>query len=221
MTHPERSPVLIGALMMLLAACGGTASSATTPAASSATPVATAAALVRGEFAGHTGAMGIALSTNGKQVVAYICNGTPRSVTLAQWFSGPVTDGKIGITNPHGTHLAAIVTAKAITGTITLKNGSTTAFTANLVTNLATNPYGLYRSEETFNGTQYLAGWIISDPQGPGCCMGVSHDRIEGGILVVKTGALIPSPMLTTNTASVTVPGVGTFKPARCVQSEC
>ena len=218
MTHPERSPVLIGALIMLLAACGGTASSAGTPAASTATPVATVAALVRGEFAGHTGAVGIALSTNGTQVVAYICNGTPKSVTLAQWFSGPVTDGTIAITNLHGTHLAATVTATAITGTITFKNGSATAFTANLVKGYV---YGLYRSEETYNGTQYLAGWIISDPTGPCCCIGVSHDRIEGGILVVKTGALIPSPMLTTNTASVTVPGVGTFKPARCVQSEC
>jgi hypothetical protein len=33
---------------------------------------------------------GIALSTSGRQVIAYICDGNARYLTLAQWFTGPV-----------------------------------------------------------------------------------------------------------------------------------
>jgi hypothetical protein len=75
MTHLRRSPVLILALIALLAAC----SSADTSSASSAAPAATAAALVRGEFVGDAGDLaGIALSTNGRQVIGYLCDRTGR-----------------------------------------------------------------------------------------------------------------------------------------------
>ncbi|HEY6315495.1 MAG TPA: hypothetical protein VIY52_32465, partial [Streptosporangiaceae bacterium] len=84
MTHRTRGPVLILALLMVLAACGGTQSSATS--------TTTASALVKGEFAGDAGHLaGIGLSTNGQQVIAYLCNGSNRHVSLAQWFKGPVT----------------------------------------------------------------------------------------------------------------------------------
>ena len=95
MTHPRHSFLLVLALIMLLAACGGTASSAA--------PAATAAALVKGEFVGDAGHLaGIGLSTNGRQVVAYLCNGSYQHITLAQWFKGPVTSKRIDITNAHG-----------------------------------------------------------------------------------------------------------------------
>lgn len=125
MTHLRRSPVLILALTML-AACSSADTSSATPAASSAAPAATAAALVRGKFAGDAGDLaGIALSTNGRQVIGYQGDGTGRHVSLAQWFMGPVTG--TGITNAHGAHLAATVTAQAITGTVTLKDGRSAA----------------------------------------------------------------------------------------------
>ena len=84
MTQLKCGPVLIVATIMLLAACGSTASSATlTPTAA---PTATAAALVKGEFVGDAGRLaGIALSTNGRQVIAYLCDG--KLSTLA-WRSG-------------------------------------------------------------------------------------------------------------------------------------
>ena len=95
MTHLRRSPVLILALIALLAACGSADTSSATSVASSAAPAATAAALVRGEFVGDAGDLaGIALSTNGRQVIGYLCDGTGRHVSLAQWFTGSVT-GKI------------------------------------------------------------------------------------------------------------------------------
>jgi hypothetical protein len=212
-THPERSLVLILALIMLLAACGSTASSAShaassaTPAASSATSTAAAAALVKGEFVGDAGHLaGIGLSTDGQQVIAYLCNGTARHVSLEQWFSGPVTSNGIDITNARGAHLAATVTAQAITGTVTLKDGRSLPFTASLLPR--GSPRGLYRSEETINGVHYLGGFIVnrrafaSPPAGSKASLTAAvfplmigpEPEWRGGIIDEQTGALIAVP---------------------------
>lgn len=236
MTHPKRRLILIGAFIMLLAACGGTSSSAT-HAASSAAPAATAAALVKGEFVGDAGDLaGIGLSTSGRQVTAYLCNGGYQHVSLSQWFSGPVSGTSIDITNTHGTHLVATVSAQAITGTVTLKDGRSSPFTARLIPDPG-NGYGLFRSEETFNGVPYLGGWIFNIrafgsppagtdasltaalfplPLGPGPIDG------RGGILNERTGALIVSPPLdAANPFRVTVPNLGTFQLTQCLQAHC
>jgi hypothetical protein len=236
MTHPRRSPVLIAALIMLLAACGSTSSSAT-HAASSATPTATAAALVKGEFVGDARDLaGIGLSTNGRQVIAYLCNGGYQHVSLAQWFTGPVTSTGINITNAHGTHLVATVTAQAITGTVTLKGGRSAPFTARPIPNPG-NGYGLFRSEQTFNGVHYLGGWIFtpgtfaSPPAGSDASLtaamfprmiGPEPEGGRGGILNERTGALIISPPLDkANPFRVTVPNLGTFRLTQCSQTQC
>jgi hypothetical protein len=235
----KRSPVPIVALVMLLAACGGTGSSSTR-AASSASPAATATALVKGEFVGDADDLAsIALSTNGRQVIAYLCNGTDRHISLAEWFKGPVTGTSIDITNAHGVHLVATVIAQAITGTVTLKDGRSAPFTARLLPDPGSD-YGLFRSEETFHGVRYLGGWM-SNPvgfasaiAGAGASAGVSltaallpmpvdleqpnHEGI--GIIDEQTGALIVSPPLQ-NPVSVTVPGLGTFRLTHCLQAQC
>jgi hypothetical protein len=234
MTHLKRgpTPILIPALIMLLAACSGTASSAT--------PAATEAALVKGEFAGHAGHLALlGLSTNGRQVIAYLCDGTYQHITLAQWFKGPVTSKGIDITNAHGTHLAATISAQAITGTITLKDGRSSPFTAPLVTD-PSKGYGLFRSEETFNGVHYLGGWIFPQPQLASASVGAEapagasltaavfprmigpEPEPRGGIIDEQTGALIVSPPLDkANPFRVTVPNVGTFVLTQCLQAQC
>ena len=86
MTQLKCGPVLIVVSIMLLAACGGTAFSSSVSHTPAAAPTATAAALVKGEFAGAAGSLaGVGLSTNGRQVIAYLCDGKPS--TLA-WRSG-------------------------------------------------------------------------------------------------------------------------------------
>jgi hypothetical protein len=239
MTHLRRSPVLILALIALLAACGSAGTSSAAPAASSAAPAATAAALVRGEFVGDAGDLaGIALSTNGRQVIGYLCDGTGRHVSLAQWFTGPVTGTGIDITNARGAHLAATVTVRAITGTVTLKDGRSAPFTARLLPDPGST-YGLFRSEQTFHGVRYLGGWILNPPGfasarvGAGAPAGVlltaallpdsvGFQPLRGGIGIIneRTGALIVSPVLD-NLVSVTVPGVGTFRLTHCLRARC
>ena len=236
MTDLKRSPLLVVALLLLLAACGGTASSAT-PAASSVTPAPTAAALVTGEFISKADQPeGIALSTNGRQVIAYLCNGTLKHVSLEEWFSGPVTGAGIDITNARGAHLVAAVSAQAITGTVTLNDGTSTPFTARLIPHPGSDNYGLFRSEETFNGVPYLGGWIFPPPAPARAPAGTETSLTSavyplmigpgperwGGILDKRTGALIVSPPLDkANPFRVTVPNVGTFVLTQCLQAQC
>jgi hypothetical protein len=228
MTRLKRNPILILAFTILLAACGSTASSVT--------PTATTAAGVKGEFVGDAGQLaGIAFSTNGQQVMAYLCNGDDKSISLAEWFKGPVTTTGIDITNAHGAHLVATVTAGTITGTVTLKDGQSAPFTARRLPNPGSN-YGLFRSQETFGGVRYLGGWIFN-PQGfasvspagtqaflagalvplPVCCVPTDHGI---GIINEQTGALIVSPLPDVIT-SVTVPHLGTFRLTPCRQAQC
>ncbi len=234
MRHIRRGPVFIVAVSMFLAACGGTASS------SPVTPATPAAALVKGEFVGDAGQLaGIALSTSGQQVIAYLCNGGYQHVSLAEWFKGPVTGNGIDITNAHGAHLVAAVSVQAITGTVTLQDGRSAPFTARLLPDPG-RIYGLFRSEETFNGVRYLGGWIFNPPHFasartrtgtqasevsltsamvpmPVCCL---PDGRGASIINEQTGALIASPLVE-NIVSVTVPGLGTFQLTPCRQAQC
>lgn len=227
MKHPKRNTLLILVLTILLAACGSTLSTVT--------PTSTTTALVKGEFVGDADPLaGIGLSTDGQRVIAYLCNGTDHHVSLAEWFKGPVTNQSIDLTNAHAAHLVATVTAQAITGTVTLKDGRSAPFTARLLPNPGSQ-YGLFRSEQTFNGVRYLGGWIFnpagfaSAPLGgeaflagaliplPTCCN--PHDGAIG-IINEQTGALIVSPIPDVIT-SVTVPNLGTFRLTQCRQAQC
>lgn len=119
---------------------------------------------MKGEFVGDAGHLaGIALPTNGRQVTAYLCNGTSQHVSLAQWLSGPVTAHGINLTNAHGAHLVATASAHAITGTVTLEDGTFAPFTARRIPDPGTG-YGLFRSQETLYGVRYLGGWIFNPP---------------------------------------------------------
>jgi hypothetical protein len=239
MRHP-RGSVPIVAVIMLLAACGGTASSSSATRTPTAGPAATAAALVKGEFVGDAGRLaGIALSTNGRQVIAYLCDGDAHYLSLAEWFKGPVTSTGIDITNAHGAHLVGTVSAQAITGTVTLKDGRSAAFTARLLPDPGSG-YGLFRSEETFHGVRYLGGWIFNPPHFASARTGTGTQASEvsltrvmvpmpvccppedrgAGIVNEQTGALIKSPPVET-IASVTVPGLGVFRLTPCREAQC
>ena len=174
-------------------------------------------------------------------MIAYLCDGDAHQLSLAEWFNGPVTGTGTGIdiTNAHGAHLVAAVTAQAITGSVTLQDGRSASFTARLLPDPGRDNYGLFRSEETFNGVRYLGGWIFNPPHFadfrtgtgtqasgvyldsvmvpmPVCC---APDDRGAGIINEQTGALIKSPPVDGD--SVTVPGLGTFQLTPCREAQC
>ena len=220
MTHLKRSPILLVvlAITLLLAACGSTTSSATPT-------------LVKGEFVEYLSLGDFGLSTDGQQVIAYLCDGTAAYLSLAEWFKGTVTNNRIDITNAHGSHLVATLTTQAVTGAITLKDGRSSPLTAHSIPNPG-NEFGLYRSEQTINGVQYLGGWIhspmnmASSPVGVQafltgplitCC--TPNDR--GGIINEQTGVLIMSPEPDFPNPQVTVRNLGTFRLTLCRLGAC
>ncbi len=227
MLHLKRSPMLILSLAILLVACGSMPSSVL--------PTATTAALMKGEFVGDASNLaGIALSTNGQRVIAYVCDGTDKHISLAEWFSGPVTNNGIDLTNAHGAHLVAALSAQAITGTVTLKDGRSAPFTARLLPHPGSD-YGLFRSEQTMGGVRYLGGWMFN-PAGfarisvggedylasalvpfPTCCI---PDAGGFGIINEQTGALIFGPFPDSFT-NATIPHLGTFRLTPCRLGQC
>ena len=213
--------VLLLALTVLLAACGGNTSSATP-------------SLVKGEFAEYLNLGDFGLSTDGQRVMAYLCDGTSVHLSLAEWFKGAVTNNTIDITNAHGSHLVATLTPQAVTGTITLRDGRSSPFNAQIIPNPG-NEFGLYRSEQPINGVQYLGGWIhnpLSQANAPvegeafaasalnpliTCC----NPMDRGGIINEQTGALIISPEPDFPNPQVTVQNLGTFRLTLCRQGAC
>lgn len=214
---------LLLALPLLLAACGST------PATASPTRV-------RGEFTQVLSLGDFALSTDGQQVIAYLCDGTAVHLSMAEWFKGSVTQQTIDLTNAHGSHLTATLTPHAVTGTITLKDGRSSPLNAPLIADPG-HAYGLYRSEQTIQGVPYLGGWINNPPEqqtsSPGgvqafltgpqitCC----NPEDRGGIINEQTGALVISPLPNFPpdypTAQVVVPNLGTFRPTLCRLGTC
>lgn len=228
MKHLKRNTGLILALLLVLtmglSACGSTASSVT--------PTATAPTLVKGEFVGNPSLGAFALSTDGQQVIAYLCDGTVAHLSVAEWFKGTVTKNRIDITNAHGSHLVAALTPQAVTGTIILKDGHSSPLTAHSIPNPGSD-YGLVRSEETFNGVRYLGGWILPPPATAGAPLGgedflagalvpfitCCNPEDRGGITNEQTGALILTPDFDGD--SVTVANLGTFRLTQCRLGAC
>ncbi len=230
----KRSPRFIVALFfffaLLFAAYGRTAAFG---ASGLATP------LVNGEFVGHVGTLvDFGLSTDGQNVIAYLCDGTNVQQTLAEWFKGPVSNNGIDITNAHGLHLVASLTPQAAAVTITLTDGSSLSFSAPSIPDPGSE-FGLYRSQQTVKGVQYVGGWIDIPPQPasadaghqtflisallpfPVCC--IPNGFIRGAIINEQTGALLPSPSFAafSDPMSLEVPNLGTFTLHLCRQAQC
>jgi hypothetical protein len=98
----------------------------------------------------------IGLATNGNDILAYACDGTETDVTIAEWFKGTLSAKSFRLTSKSNAQLNGQI-GEAATGTLTLADGSTFAFSAPL----ATGDAGLYRREVTENGTNAVTGWIV------------------------------------------------------------
>jgi hypothetical protein len=222
---------LLVALAVVLAACGGSTASPA-PAAS---PTPAPASSVAGDFVGVANSVDfIAISSNGQQIVAYACDGSAgHPITFAVWFKGAVSHNMVNLTAKNGAHLVAALTAQSAKGTVTLPTSKSFTFTANAIT--GTTGAGLYRSQETFGGVTYLAGWVLVVPPSAAVTSASAAPAFlgewlvpliqhGGGIINEQTGALLPAPALTAQDIAagrVTVAGLGTFVLTPCTDGKC
>ncbi len=106
----------------------------------------------------------VGLSTTGKRMVAFITDGSQNhQATFAQWFRGSVANGVVDATAPAKTgadRLQATLTGDTATGTVTLANSKSIAFTAHAVST-TDQTAGLYRGEREVSSQHYIAGWIV------------------------------------------------------------
>ena len=151
MSRPTRiysivlSMVLALAAQALLFGCGG----------SSASPG------FAGSFVGrvaNTQAL-IAVVTDGTQVRAYVCDGTPDGrVVLSEWFKGQKSGETIDIISNTGiAELKAQFTSTTVTGTVTVPANQVLTFQATL----GTGDAGLYGYKQIHSNQLHWAGWVV------------------------------------------------------------
>jgi hypothetical protein len=120
----------------------------------------TQAAAVTGTFvsalevgAGPTPFISLVISQG--QTIAYVCDGE----NLAQWYRGNLQAGGLFETRSRDqqSRITAQVNAGSVVGAITLKTGRVLSFRSTP----ASSEAGLYRSDETINGSRWLGGWVV------------------------------------------------------------
>ncbi|MHB8669155.1 MAG: hypothetical protein ACYDAD_01105 [Acidimicrobiales bacterium] len=189
-----------------------------------------------------------AVSTNGQNFVAYVCDGDPlHKPTFAEWFKGRVTGTHIMLTNADGVNLDMYLHPWIANAQLTFKDGSQAWFLGAPVTS-PNDSAKLIRSEQTIGGVQYLAGWV--DPgtiidedysvSGYKASMRINGTPVPaelaaarnwcevtcmgGAIRNEQTGTIIASPMIHEQDVAsgrITVPDVGTFNIIVCHRGKC
>ena len=120
----------------------------------------------------------VILHTDGT-VTAYVCD----SAAISEWFKGSVNGSSLDLTNADGARLTADLAADSFTGTFTPSSSSPLTFSAEQ----ADQPAGLYRGEDTVDGVDLVAGWIVL-PDGD------QRGAVSGG------GRVVSAPVFNTST---------------------
>jgi hypothetical protein len=129
-----------------------------------------------GEFSGHA-AIGIAVA-DGK-AMAYVCD----SQTISEWFKGDISGSTLDLTSKSGVRLQATFVGNSASGTLTLADGKSFPFTAELATGNA----GFYRAETSLEGSPVVGGWIILPD-------GRQAGALEGDTPVLRRLPVVDSP---------------------------
>jgi hypothetical protein len=127
-----------------------------------------------------------------RAIRAYVCDGADVSV----WMTGQFSSDEVTLTS--GDHRIMLTSINSASGVVSLAGGAEVPFTANL----ATGEAGLYRAEGTFEGQDYVGGWIV---------LGSGEQR---GALTLG-GQVIENPTLDPATGEVET-SVGTLSTVRC-----
>ena len=165
---------VMGALCLLLSACGGTQSPAQP------TTGAIAAAWV-GTVEGTDVFVGMA--SNGKEVMAYVCDGK----TISQWFHGQVGVDRLDLVagtvdlSVNNAKLQSQLTKDTASGNVTLADGKSFKFQAAK----ASGDSCLYRLEQTINNEKWVAGWVV-----------LNNGQLRGVNVNLNTNAIQPQTTL-------------------------
>jgi hypothetical protein len=100
----------------------------------------------------------IAVVVEGRQVLAYVCDGTPdTSAMLWGWFDGELAEGRAELVSTNGHALGLELGAGAPQGELLTRAGERLAFT----TEAAVGAAGLVRQQGLEEGEPVLAGWVV------------------------------------------------------------
>ena len=134
----------------------------------------------------------LAIATEGRKAVAYVCNGQ----TIEAWLQGSVNGNQVTLAGKNGTSLTASLSGLALFGTVTPAAGMSLPFSAEL----SPRPAGVYQARITVNGLATRIGWTVLP------------DGTQLGVAVAGQ-ARHPAPPLNLGTNSFTLDG-GSFKAA-------
>ncbi|MBZ0319228.1 MAG: hypothetical protein K8L91_22630 [Anaerolineae bacterium] len=96
----------------------------------------------------------------GEEATVYICDGQAdkNTVSVAEWFIGPVLNGQVEVLNESGNRVEVSLTEDTGSGQFTFADGTVKTFTLELV---ELEGPGLFRSEFAFGDNLFIGGWII------------------------------------------------------------
>jgi len=134
----------------------------------------------------------LAIATEGRKAVAYVCNGQ----TIEAWLQGSVNGSQVTLAGNNGTSLTGSLSGLALFGTVTPAAGLNFPFSAEL----SPRPAGVYQARITVNGLATRIGWTVLP------------DGTQLGVAVAGQ-ARHPAPPLNLGTNSFTLDG-GSFKAA-------
>jgi hypothetical protein len=118
-------------------------------------PFSAAQAVVQAVYAGRSsnGDVTLAVSTDGDQAVAYVCNGH----TIEAWLQGSVKGNQVNLAGNKGASLTGSLSGLAMFGTVTPSAGLSLPFSAEL----SPHPAGVFQARITVNGLATRIGWAV------------------------------------------------------------
>ena len=132
---------------------------------------------------------------NGARVRAYVCDGTPsRLATLAEWFAGQVSGGRVLASSPDQAWLSAQLTGQRAAGTLTLASGRVYQFSIPQVPTTA--QVGVLEGTALIAGQRYHAGWLrLAGGDQRGAATYYPAGPIRGSIVIARLAAYPSSPI--------------------------
>src|SRR5580700_6631843 len=158
-------------------------------------PFSAAQAIVQAVYAGRSsnGELTLAVSTDGNQAVAYVCNGH----TIEAWLQGSVKGNQVNLTGSKGASLTGSLTGLAMFGMVTPNTGLSLPFSAEL----SPHPAGVFQARVAINGLATRIGWAVLP------------DGTQVGVAVIGSTRQ-PAPLLDLSDGAFTLDG-GSFTAAQ------